>query len=112
MQKRGQAEVLETLTLFELLAGFAVATILILAALGYNNFTAFSKTYLEKDLAMVHDAVSASPAVIKVEYPVSSSFRVEVTDEKINIASSDSLGLGSYSNHTVQSDGIAKRGMQ
>ncbi len=108
MQKRAQAEILETLTLFELLAGFAVATFLILAALGYNNFTSFGKAYLENDLMMVHDAASASPAEITVMYPVSSSFDVKISD-KVEVASSTSLGLGSYYNHTIQHNGFLER---
>ena len=109
MQKRGQSEILETLTLFELLAGFAVASMLILAALGYNSFTSFGKVYLQNDLRMVYAAVSVSPSQITVRYPVSSSFTVSLEDDKVNVGSSTSLGLGSYFNQTIQSDGVSKR---
>ena len=104
MQKKGQAEIWETLTLFEVLIGITVATFLILAALGHNSFTTFGKTYLKNDLQMVSDAVLSSPANMQFIYPIESGYKVSI-GESINIESEPSIGFGDYENLTLNSPG-------
>lgn len=108
MEKRGQAEIWETLTLFEVLAGIAVATFLILAALGYNSVTTFGKTYLKNDLQMISSAVSSSPAIIQVNYPIDKGYKVSF-EEEIRIESEPSLALGGYKNLTLDLDGTLRQ---
>ncbi len=103
MQKGGQAEIWETLTLFEVLIGITVAVFLIIAALGYNSFTSFGKTYIKQDLQMVSDAVLSSPANIQLNYPVDSGYKVSFGDE-IAIESEPSISFGKYNNLTLNSD--------
>lgn len=107
MQKKAQAEIWETLTLFEVLAGIAIATFLVIAALGYNSVTPFGKTYLKQDLHMLLGAISSSPGNMVFQYPVDSGYRVSLTDT-ISAESEPSLGLGKYNNLTLNSNNFRR----
>ena len=109
MQKRGQAEIWETLSLFEVLAGISVAVFMIIAALGYNSVTPFGKTYLKLDLQMMSGAISSSPANMVFQYPVDAGYHVSLTNP-VSIESESSLGFGKYNNLTLNSDNFYGEG--
>lgn len=110
MQKRGQSEIWETLSLFEVLAGLAIASLLIIAALGLNTFTSFGRDYLTQDLKLISGAVSSSPASVTVYYPISSGYQVSF-DDGIKINSEPSIIPGDYRNLTLKSSGPSRQGL-
>ncbi len=68
MRKKGQAEVLTTSLLFEVLAGFLLGGILIYAVMSTGNVEGFSKTYLKVDHELMLSVVNNVPGDVVIEY--------------------------------------------
>lgn len=83
--KRGEAEELETLTLFDVVLGIVVATFLILAALSFSSISSFGRLYLEKDISILTSAILSSPGHITLNYPVGRDYKVQMCDPVTNI---------------------------
>lgn len=90
MHKRGQAEVMQLSQLFDILIGIAVASFLIIAALTWNSMTGYNKAYLEDDLKFVSNAALSSPNHVKITYPASTNYVIEMTD-KVKVVHNPSL---------------------
>ncbi len=90
MKKRGQAEVLQTMLLFELLLGILIAGILIYSASNFGTMTNFNEEFLEKDLSLMSNTILAAPGKIIVVYPIDSNYNIEIT-ETVNVETSKSL---------------------
>ena len=68
MKKRGQAEVLTTTLIFELLIGVLIAGILMYAVLSINNTSRFSKDYMQQDLFLVKEMARSLPGDLDMKY--------------------------------------------
>lgn len=68
MQKRGQAEVLTTTLLFEVLIGFLLAGILIYATMTTGNVQGFSSNYLKADHDIFLNLVKTVPGDVEITY--------------------------------------------
>lgn len=68
MRKKGQAEVLTTTLLFELIIGMLIATILMYAVLNINNTSSFNKEYLKQDLLLTKGMVRSLPGDLDMKY--------------------------------------------
>lgn len=67
--KKGQAEVLTITLLFEVLAGFLLAGLLIYATLSTGDVEGFSKRYLKADHDILLTTIRSLPGDIEMEYP-------------------------------------------
>ncbi|HII15111.1 MAG TPA: hypothetical protein HA362_02255 [Nanoarchaeota archaeon] len=83
--KRGEAEELETLTLFDVVLGIVVATFLVIAALSFSSISSFGRLYLEKDVSLLTSAVLSSPGQITLKYPIGEDYRVQMCEPETNI---------------------------
>lgn len=81
MKRRGQVEVLELTTLFDIIIGLMIATFLIIAATSWNSVSNFNKVYLEEELKLLSNSVLSSPASVKVTYPLSTNYKIEMKEE-------------------------------
>jgi len=72
MKKKGQAEVLTTTLLFELIIGVLIAGILMYSLLSINNVSQFSKDYIQQDLALVKEMVRSLPGDLEMKYKTGS----------------------------------------
>jgi len=68
MQKRGQTEVLTITLLFEVLAGFLLAGILIYAVLTTGNVEGFTVNYLKSDHDLLISTLKTVPGDVELEY--------------------------------------------
>ena len=68
MRKKGQAEVLTTTLLFELVIGALIATILMYAVLNINNTSSFNREYLKNDLLLTKEMVRSLPGDLDMKY--------------------------------------------
>ena len=68
MQKRGQAEVLTTTLIFEVLAGFLVAGIMFYTLTTLNDRSALNKDFIEKDHSMLINTIRGMPGDVELEY--------------------------------------------
>lgn len=68
MQKKGQSEVLTTTLLFEVLAGFLLAGMLIYATMTTGNVQGFSKSYLKADHEILINMIKNTPGDVELEY--------------------------------------------
>lgn len=107
MHKRGQVEALETSQIFEILAAIAIAAFLILAALSWNSISNFGKVYLEEDLKLATNAVLSAPSPVKLSYPVSSNYKIELKD-KVHILHNPGVG-GEASTLVMESSPAAEQ---
>jgi len=80
INRKGQAEVWNVIMIFEVVLSVLIAAVLIYSAFNYAAASDLKKNYLEKDISLVVDAVSASGGKIKVFYPVTSAFNYEFSD--------------------------------
>ena len=81
MKKKGQVEVWEITTLFEVILAVFIAIFLISSALTYSSYSGFNKAYLKEDVRLLINAIHAAPGDMKVTYPVSDSYSVKVAKE-------------------------------
>ena len=70
MQKKGQAEVWEITLLFELVAGFVIAGVLLYAVLTLNDTSTFNTAYAEKDLELLKLTLASVPGETDVDFPL------------------------------------------
>ena len=68
MRKKGQAEVLQTSLLFEILAGFLLGGILIYAVMSTGNMEGFSAGYLKVDQELLLSTIKSVPGDVEIEY--------------------------------------------
>lgn len=85
MNKRGQAEVSETMVVFEILAAIVVGTFFILAALTFNQHTKFSKIYLEEDSKMMYNSVASSPDYLKFNYTHAKMYQININEGSVEV---------------------------
>lgn len=78
LDKRGEAEELETITLFDIILGIMVAAFLILAAVSFSGLSSYGKVYLESDLSFLTGAVLSAPGHVAVKYPISPDYKIEM----------------------------------
>ncbi|MBI4447894.1 hypothetical protein HY643_02845 [Candidatus Woesearchaeota archaeon] len=88
--KKGQAEVLQLSLLFEIIIAALVAGILIYSALNYSNFSKFNQQYAEEDLKRIVSAVMAAPGDVKIVYPISAQYEVQIK-EGVDVKQSPNL---------------------
>ena len=69
LQKKGQSEVLTMTLLFEVLAGFLLAGLLIYATLSTGDVEGFSKRYLKADHDILLATINSLPGDIDIDYP-------------------------------------------
>lgn len=72
MKKKGQAEVLTTTLIFELLIGVLIAGILMYAVLSMNNTSSFSRDYMQQDLLLVKEMARSLPGDLDMKYSTGS----------------------------------------
>lgn len=87
MNKRGQAEVSQTMIVFEILAAIVVATFFILSALTFNQHTKFNRVYLQEDAKLMHNVISSSPDYVRFNYTHSQSYQVKLLDQEAQVNS-------------------------
>lgn len=68
MAKKGQAEVLTTTLIFELIIGVLIASILMYAVLNINNTSSFNKEYIKNDLFLIKEMVKSLPGDLDMKY--------------------------------------------
>ncbi len=68
MKKRGQAEVLQITLLFEFLAGFLIAGILVYYFMYANDISKISGEYLNQDYQIVKNILEGKPGDYEVVY--------------------------------------------
>lgn len=76
LNKRGEAEEMETLTLFDIIIGIAVAVLLILVTVSYSGMSGLGKLYVETDLSLMVSALMSSPGEIMAKYPISPNYKI------------------------------------
>ncbi len=81
MNRRGEAEELETITLFDIILGIMVAAFLIIAAVSFSGLSSYGKVYLESDISLLTGAVLSAPGDIAVKYPISPDYKIEMCSE-------------------------------
>lgn len=74
--RRGEAEEMETLSLFDIIIGIAVAAIMILGVYSYTGMSERGKYYTENDLSLMVGSLLSSPGEIIARYPISPDYRV------------------------------------
>lgn len=96
--RKGEAEEMETLTLFDIIIGLAVAVLLILVTVSYSGMSGLGKLYVETDLSMMVSALMSSPGEIMAKYPLSPNYKItgicsDDSEEcrKIRVYSSESV---------------------
>ncbi|MBU2638704.1 MAG: hypothetical protein KJ955_07050 [Nanoarchaeota archaeon] len=100
LDKRGEAEDLETITLFDIILGIMVAAFLILATVSFSGLSSYGKVYLESDISLLTGAVLSAPGNIIIRYPISPDYKIEMCDQEIKecrqiIVHHESTALGS-----------------
>jgi hypothetical protein len=85
MNKRGQSEVMQLMTLFEILVGIMVATFLILGAVTFNSQTKFEKNYIEEDMKLMVNSLLASPSYIEFNYTYPKHYDIKLGEDKIEV---------------------------
>lgn len=83
LDKRGEAEELETITLFDIILGIMVAAFLIIATVSFSGLSSYGKVYLESDLSFLTGAVLSAPGDIIIRYPISPDYKIEMCDKEI-----------------------------
>ncbi len=68
MEKKGQAEVLTTTLIFELIIGVIIASILMYAVLNINNASSFNQEYIKQDLFFIKEMVRSLPGDLNMTY--------------------------------------------
>lgn len=68
LKKKGQAEVLTTTLLFELIIGVLIAGTLAYAILNLNNTSKFNKEYLQEDLLLTKEMVKSLTGDLDMKY--------------------------------------------
>lgn len=69
MEKKGQAEVLTTTLIFELIVGVLIASILVYAVMNLNNASSFNQEYIKQDLFFIKEMVKSLPGDLDMKYP-------------------------------------------
>ena len=77
LNKRGEAEEMETLTLFDIIMGIAVAAILILSAVSYSGLSGLGRLYVENDMSLMVSALLSTPGEITARYPISPDYYLQ-----------------------------------
>lgn len=75
--KKGEAEEMETLTLFDIIIGIAVAAILILSAVSYSGLSGLGRLYVENDMSLMVSTLLSTPGEITARYPISPDYDIQ-----------------------------------
>ncbi|MFH1065787.1 MAG: hypothetical protein V1734_04765 [Nanoarchaeota archaeon] len=74
--KKGEAEEMETLTLFDIIIGIAVAAILILSAVSYSGLSGLGRLYVENDMSLMVSTLLSNPGEVTARYPISPDYEI------------------------------------
>lgn len=85
MNKRGQAEVWELTVIFEILTALVVAAFFVMSALTFNSYTKFDRIFLEEDMKMMVNALTASPAQIEYNYSHSRMYDIKIKPDEVQV---------------------------
>ncbi|MEK6864277.1 MAG: hypothetical protein AABX27_03220 [Nanoarchaeota archaeon] len=77
LNKKGEAEEMETLTLFDIIIGIAVAAILILSAVSYSGLSGLGRLYVENDMSLMVSTLLSTPGEITARYPISPDYDIQ-----------------------------------
>ncbi|MBI5871667.1 hypothetical protein HZB88_01125 [archaeon] len=95
--KKGQAEVLQLMLLFEVLIGIVIAGTFIYFSLHPDEFSGTGRMMAEKELNYIVDAMQVAPDNVKVVYPVDYKYSVDIDEEnKVIVKKTGSYKLGKY----------------
>ncbi|MDI6738044.1 MAG: hypothetical protein QME12_06040 [Nanoarchaeota archaeon] len=115
--KKGEAEEMETLTLFDIIIGLAVAILLILVTVSYTGLSGLGKLYVENDLSLMVSALLSSPGEITARYPLSPDYKISgiCSDDseeckKIKVYSTSSV-LGAFKKDNIVFNANPERGI-
>lgn len=85
MNKRGQSEVLELTTLFEIVLGLVIAGFFIMMAFTFNQHTKFDKYYLEQDMKMLINTIQSAPNYVDFNYEHAKIYDISISENKIDV---------------------------
>lgn len=117
LSRKGEAEEMETLTLFDIIIGLAVAVMLILVTVSYTGLSGLGKMYVESDLSLMVSALLSSPGEITARYPLSPDYKIagicsDNSEEckKIRVYSTSSV-LGAFRKDNIVFNANPERGL-
>ncbi|MFA5887758.1 MAG: hypothetical protein WC852_03550 [Candidatus Nanoarchaeia archaeon] len=117
LNKRGEAEEMETLTLFDIIIGIAVAAILILSAVSYSGLSGLGRLYVENDMSLMVSTLLSTPGEITARYPISPDYKLQGicladTEEckKIKVVHTASV-FGAFQKETLVFNADIERGI-
>lgn len=91
MNKKASAEILQLAYLIDIIIGVIVAFSLIGLALTWNSLSRFNEIYIKEDLSLLLDTVLSSPNDIKIVYPISDNYKIQIIDNKVDVLNEHNL---------------------
>ncbi|MEA3378399.1 MAG: hypothetical protein U9Q69_02045 [Nanoarchaeota archaeon] len=85
MNKRGQSEIWEISTIFEIIIALIVASFFIMGATSYHQYTKFDKYYLEEEMKLLVNTVAASPGYTKFNYAHSKLYNINAKEKEVQV---------------------------
>ena len=90
--KRGQAEIWQIDSLFQLIIGMLVASAMIYAVYNLNYGEDFSRQLFEEDIGLTIEAIKIVPGDIELEYPLGKgNFEVKVVNNEVIVTGGSSI---------------------
>ncbi len=101
MNKRGQAGIeLQSYYIIELILGIMILGILVSLAMNPDSYSTINEFYLQEDLSLLSETMTASPGFIEYDYSVKSTYEVEIDDSIVNVLKNTKL-TNLFSNYTL-----------
>ena len=90
--KRGQAEIWQIDTLFQLIIGMLVASAMFYAVYNLNYSDDFSKQLIKEDIGLILETLKTVPDDVKIEYPLTKGdFEVIIIDGDVTVTGDKNL---------------------
>ncbi|MBT3324299.1 hypothetical protein HN840_05305 [archaeon] len=101
MNKRGQAGVeLQSYYIIELVLGILIVGILLSLAMNPDSYSNINHFYLQEDLSLLSETLSASPGYIEYDYKIKSTYEVEIDDSTVSVIKNPKL-KNYFNNYTL-----------
>ena len=101
MNKKGQAGVeLQSYYIIELVLGIMILGILVSLAMNPDSYSTVNQFYLQEDLSLLSETMSASPGFIEYDFEVKSTNDVEIDESTVLVTKNTKL-TNLFSNYTL-----------
>ena len=105
MNKRGQAGVeLQSYYIIELVLGILIVGILVSLAMNPDSYSNINHFYLQEDISLLSETISAAPGHIEYDYEIKSTFEIEVDDTLVSVTKNPKL-TNYFNNYTYHIEG-------